>query len=63
MSPEQAAGEPVGPASDVFSLGSVLAYAATGAGRSARAPSHAVLYRIVHEEPDLDRLPGPGWPP
>jgi len=34
MSPEQAAGQAVGPLSDVFSLGTVLAFAATGASRS-----------------------------
>jgi serine/threonine protein kinase len=36
LSPEQARGRKVGPASDVFSLGAVLAYAATG---SAPSPS------------------------
>jgi serine/threonine protein kinase len=32
MSPEQVTGQPVGPAGDVFSLGAVLAFAATGTG-------------------------------
>ncbi|MFI7005999.1 serine/threonine-protein kinase [Streptomyces sp. NPDC050145] len=59
MSPEQVRGEPVSPASDVFSLGCVLAYAATGVspfddeGRSA----HSVMFHIAYEEPELARLP------
>ncbi|GHH79872.1 hypothetical protein GCM10018781_58890 [Kitasatospora indigofera] len=60
MSPEQANGLPAGPASDVFSLGAVLAYAATGAmpfGSGVSAP--VLLYRVLHEEPDLSGLAGP----
>ncbi len=57
MSPEQAKGEPVGPPSDVFSLGAVLAYAATGQGPFGTGPTPALLYRAVNEAPHLDGLP------
>ncbi|MEU6848419.1 protein kinase [Actinacidiphila alni] len=57
MSPEQAAGRTVTEATDVFALGQVAAYAATGGPAYGDGPSHAVLYRIVHEEPDLSALP------
>ncbi|MEU8886355.1 protein kinase [Streptomyces sp. NPDC048442] len=57
MSPEQAAGKEVGPASDIFALGQVGVYAALGNTAYGEGNSHAVLYRIVHEEPDLTGLP------
>ncbi|MER7700508.1 serine/threonine-protein kinase [Streptomyces sp. NPDC096095] len=57
MSPEQAAVGAVTPATDVFALGQIAAYAAIGAPAFGDGPSHAVLYRIVHEDPDLGRLP------
>ncbi|MFH9858052.1 protein kinase [Streptomyces sp. NPDC017202] len=57
MSPEQGAGKKVTAASDVFALGQVAVFAARGTGAYGDGPSHAVLYRIVHEEPDLDGLP------
>jgi outer membrane protein assembly factor BamB len=57
MSPEQARGLPVGPASDVFSLGSVLCFAATGQPPFGDGNAPAVLYRIVHEQPAIDGLP------
>ncbi|WP_338071400.1 serine/threonine-protein kinase [Actinomadura bangladeshensis] len=57
MSPEQARGRAAGPESDVFSLGCVLAYAATGEGPYGRGRPAVVVYRIIHEEPDLSRLP------
>ena len=59
MSPEQAVGLPVGPASDVFSLGSVLAYAATGAGPFGTGTPTSILYRIVHTQPPLEGISGP----
>jgi len=55
MSPEQCKGEPAGPPSDVFSLGSVLAFAATGAAPF--GSGQGVIFRIVHEEPELEAVP------
>jgi serine/threonine protein kinase len=48
MSPEQAAGGDVGNASDIFSLGAVLAFAATGEGPFGTGSSDALLYRVIH---------------
>ncbi|RKS09312.1 serine/threonine protein kinase [Nocardiopsis sp. Huas11] len=59
MSPEQARAQQVGPASDVFSLGCVLAFAATGRSPFGQGPIHAVIFRVVHEEPDLDGISTP----
>ncbi|MET9434001.1 serine/threonine-protein kinase [Streptomyces sp. NPDC006551] len=58
MSPEQVRGEKLTPASDIFSLGSVLAYAATGRSPFGTADSgvHATMFRIAHDEPDLTGL-------
>lgn len=58
LSPEQAEarGRPVGPPSDVFSLGCLLAYAATGRPPFGTGAADALLYRTVHDEPDLDGL-------
>jgi hypothetical protein len=57
MSPEQAEGREVGPASDVFSLGTVLAFAATGEGPFGTGSTAALVYRVVHSRPALDRVP------
>ncbi len=57
MSPEQAIGTEVGPPSDVFSLGTVLAFAATGKGPFGGGTTASLLYRVVHETPDLDGVP------
>jgi hypothetical protein len=56
MSPEQARGHEIGPPSDVFSLGLVLAFAATGRSPFGAGPAEAMVYRIVHDEPDLTGL-------
>ncbi len=53
LSPEQATLEPVGPASDIFALGSMLAYAATGRPPFGEGASVAVLMSIATREPDL----------
>ncbi|MGW4967507.1 serine/threonine-protein kinase [Nonomuraea sp. NPDC004186] len=57
MSPEQARAGQIGPESDVFSLGCVLAYAATGTGPFGGGRADLVVYRVVHEEPDLGGVP------
>ncbi|MFE4494207.1 PQQ-binding-like beta-propeller repeat protein [Streptomyces niveus] len=50
------AGEP-GPAVDVFALGALLAYAATGRPPFGTGPVHQVLYRTTHGRADLDGVP------
>jgi len=57
MSPEQAEGKQAGPASDVFSLGCVLAFAATGAAPFGGGSAAGVLYRVVSRQPDLTGVP------
>ncbi len=57
MSPEQAEGREVGPASDIFSLGAVLAFAATGEGPFGAGSTPALVYRVVHAPPGLDHVP------
>jgi serine/threonine protein kinase len=53
MAPEQVVGEPVVAATDVFTLGSVLVYAATGEPPFGRDEATAVMYRTVHDAPEL----------
>ena len=57
MSPEQAEGLHVGPPSDIFSLGAVLTFAATGEGPFGEGTTAALLYRVVHSQPETGRLP------
>ena len=58
MSPEQALGEEIGPASDIFSLGAVLTFAAAGAGPFGEGTVTTLLYRVAHDRPATDGLPG-----
>jgi serine/threonine protein kinase len=58
MSPEQAEGLEVGPPSDIFSLGAVLVFAATGVGPFGTGSAAALIYRVVHGNPDLSGVPG-----
>lgn len=63
MAPEHIAGNnAVGPPGDVFALGSVLVFAATGNGPFGSADSIALLWRIMQEPARLDAVP-PAWRP
>ncbi len=55
MAPEQARGERATPASDVFSLGATLRYAATGTPPYGRGDARVILNRAA--EGKIDRLP------
>ncbi|GAA3005225.1 serine/threonine-protein kinase [Actinokineospora diospyrosa] len=57
LSPEQISGGEVGPPSDVFALGAVMVYAATGSGAFGDGEVAALLYRAVHTVPDLVGVP------
>ncbi|MGW0844510.1 protein kinase domain-containing protein [Streptomyces sp. NPDC002787] len=58
MSPEQIrAQKDVGPRSDIFALGSVLTYAASGHVPFDATDVYAVAYQLVHEPPDLEGVP------
>ncbi|MEV0170107.1 serine/threonine-protein kinase [Streptomyces sp. NPDC050803] len=57
MAPEQASAGEITTATDVFALGQTAAYAALGEPLYGEGSAVGVLYRIVHDEPDLSRLP------
>ncbi|MGW6023380.1 protein kinase domain-containing protein [Streptomyces sp. NPDC055214] len=58
MAPEQImSSREAGPAADVFSLGCVLVFAATGRGPFGSGGVTEVLYRVVHHQPQLDGVP------
>ncbi|MEU9229883.1 serine/threonine-protein kinase [Streptomyces massasporeus] len=57
MAPEQAAAGEVTAATDVFALGQTAAFAALGRPLYGDGSAIGVLYRIVHDDPDLSLLP------
>ncbi|GAA1985191.1 serine/threonine-protein kinase [Amycolatopsis minnesotensis] len=59
MSPEQAEGKSLTPASDMFSLGALLVMAATGQSPFAGNSTPQTLYNVVHTHPNLTTLPPP----
>ncbi len=59
IAPELIQGEPVGPSSDIFTLGAVLAYAATGEFPFGVGPADARTLRVLYLAPDLGKVPAP----
>lgn len=57
MAPEQIRGLPATPALDVFALGALAFYAATGRAAFGEGEDLAVIFRIVQEAPDLTGCP------
>ncbi|MFD0316534.1 serine/threonine-protein kinase [Streptomyces flavalbus] len=58
MAPEQfRRPREVGPAADVFALGSVMVHAATGRGPFDSDSPYVVAYQVVHDEPDVTGVP------
>ncbi|WP_347402873.1 protein kinase domain-containing protein [Protofrankia symbiont of Coriaria ruscifolia] len=58
MAPEQITGGEIGPPCDVFALGALIAFAATGREPFGTGPTPALVYRLVHSEPTLDGIDG-----
>jgi hypothetical protein len=59
MAPEQIAGDAVTPAIDIFALGALAAFAATARQAFGEGTQAAVMYRVVHEAPNLEGCPPP----
>jgi hypothetical protein len=59
MAPEQITGGETGPAADVFALGAVLTFAASGQGPFGEGRTEALVYRVVYADPTLDGVPDP----
>ena len=57
MSPEQVLDSDLSPASDLFSLGAVLTFAATGQGPFGSGSPAALMYRLVNSPANLDDVP------
>ncbi|MEU2099774.1 PQQ-binding-like beta-propeller repeat protein [Streptomyces globisporus] len=57
LTPEQIEGKEVSAASDLFVLGLLLAYAATGTTPFTEGPAEEATRRIAEDEPELDAVP------
>ena len=57
LAPEQVTGSLITPAVDIHAWGATIAFAATGRAPFGAGRPEAVLYRIVHGEPDLAGVP------
>ncbi|MET8662260.1 protein kinase domain-containing protein, partial [Streptomyces griseus] len=57
LTPEQIEGKEVSAASDLFVLGLLLAYAATGTTPFTEGPAEEAARRIAEDEPELDAVP------
>ncbi|MFI0353644.1 protein kinase [Actinomadura sp. 9N407] len=58
MAPEQVTGENAGAPADVFAWGATMTFAATGRPPFGSDSITAVIYRVLHQEPDLGDLGG-----
>jgi serine/threonine protein kinase len=58
MAPEQVQGDHLTAATDVFALGALAVYAAAGRPPFGGGDDAAVMYRVLHVEPDLTGCPG-----
>jgi len=56
MAPEQVLGKP-GPLADVFVWGVTIGFAASGESPFGGGPTEAVLYRVLHNDPDISAVP------
>jgi hypothetical protein len=56
MAPEQVLGKP-GPPADIFVWGVTIGYAASGESPFGGGPTEAVLYRVLHSDPDVSAIP------
>uniref|UniRef100_UPI0015F0694E serine/threonine-protein kinase n=1 Tax=Streptomyces phytophilus TaxID=722715 RepID=UPI0015F0694E len=57
LAPEQITGGVQGPAVDVFTWGLTVIFATTGRPPFGTGPAEAVLYRVVHADPDVAGVP------
>ncbi|MEU8138844.1 protein kinase domain-containing protein [Streptodolium elevatio] len=62
LAPEQAGSGAIGPATDVFALGAVLTYAATGQTPFGEGVFTELLFKVLYGEPDVSGVPEPFRP-